>query len=477
MSNDMMSTPIIVLLESSSEEDEDLSARKPPSVNNYHSVAPTRCLDISPSSSSSSSGTPANEAITAWSDDDDDDDDDDIPTSSIFNTSKRPLVPSNRQKNPSAASRVVTMNDKEQRRIAREQERQRKHQQKEREKYERQEARKRQRQDRQEAKAAEKQANKDRKQLAAQRMGKFAQQEVCVIVNPILRQATQKSLFDDFEETYETIVESRGIDIGAIQFIRRDFVDGGAKAAKEALEKKDPSGYELSDRLLIVVNEPNDFLELMDRSDTDDDFPKLEEWLEEKIVGWKRKWQTQDEPKILVLLPGIIKEVHRRWNNASARQRPSLMTDADLQDAIIWLLVAFQVECQPLESMEQVLATTLKMTRAISEKPYARQVTELECVRKIKSTLQSENPVPVERAQDAWLRMVQQVPSISATRAEQLVSYYPTANSLWQAYQGKTEEEKALLVAHLFDEKRQYRKLSEHLSIVMTGTDPNKLLS
>lgn len=341
------------------------------------------------------------------------------------------------------------------------------------EKRERAVQKERERQEREMVKQALTQDKRDRKVAAQQTTGKFAKDEIGLVIDPCLLEGNTKETMGVFRETYDVIRESRGVDKGAVQFFRREYLMGGAQAVAEAFDKNGTLGDELVDRLVIVFGNPDDFLQLMDRDDNEDDYPKLEEWLDKVQSNWKRKWNRTENPKTVILLPGVMDEVHRQWNVASRNQRNSLMTDADINDAVVWLHITFRTECQPMSSFEQVLEFLLKMTRAISEEPYVQQVTELECVRKIKSSLEGET-TPSERASDTWIRMLQQVPMLSASRAEQLAQYYPTARSLRDAYQ--QADDKELLVAHLFGERSQLRKLSEQLCRVMTGNDPREML-
>ena len=122
------------------------------------------------------------------------------------------------------------------------------------------------------------------------------------------------------------------------------------------------------DRLLIVFSDPDDFLKLLDRSDIlADGYPLLEEWLEEVYSSWKNNWMASKKPKIIVLLPGIIDVIRRRWNAASQAQRLMLVTEAVTKDAVDWMQVAFCVECQILKSESQVLEFVWNLARAISE--------------------------------------------------------------------------------------------------------------
>ena len=471
------------LLDSSSDEDEDedlivLPAAKKQSLLDLSSDEDEDLIVQPAVKKQKSSVASSNVASVAYSYLDFSSDDSDIPTESIFS---KPL-PLNQRKQQD--KEVKTIEKERQRQVATDN-RQRLAALKDKEKKDRELKKKRDKEERDMVKDALRQENRDRKVAAQQSTGKFAHQEIGLVVHPQFKQAFSKEMLEVLHETYPEMQESMSSRIdnnkGAIQFIRRDHLAGGAKAAMQAFKSSRGdttcTGYQLVNRLLVVFSDPNDFLKLLQRSDTEDDYPRLEEWLEEINASWKTNWNTTTTPKVMILLPGILEEVHRLWNAASRDQRCALATDADINDAVVWLHVAFRVECQVMKAGEtQVLEFLLKMTRAISEEPYIQQVTELDCVKKIKSTVSSQ-AAPLERAQDAWIRMLQQIPRMSATRAEQLAQFYPTARSLWQSYQEVPKEQQHMMVAHLFGERGQLKKLSEQLCKAMTSNNPNELLS
>ena len=333
-----------------------------------------------------------------------------------------------------------------------------------------------------------KQDKLNRKLAAQQISGKFAKEEVGLLLHPSLKQHWSDETWTALIQTCPHVMETKGIDERAIHFLRRDYLAGGAKAAIQAFQDVNADGYQLVDRLLIVFSDPDGFLKLLERSELEDDYPRLEEWLEEIYASWRNNWKPSKKPKIVVLLPGIIDTIRRHWNAASQAQRWLLVTEGDINDALVWLQVAFCVECQILKSENQVIEFVRDLARAISEQPYAQQVTELDCVRKLKCALPATAP-PLDRAQDAWIRMLQQIPGMSAARAEQLAQYYPTARSLWQAYQkpaGTTASGTLLgddndcakehMVAHLFGERGHRKKLAEHIFKTMTSDNRNELL-
>jgi hypothetical protein len=316
--------------------------------------------------------------------------------------------------------------------------------------------------------------------LSKQMNGKFSREEIGILLHSQFPRKWIEECHSKLTEVYPHVSESDTIHHGAVQFIRRDYIAGGAKAALQSLQAKESHGYQLIHRLLIIFWDPIEFLNLLQRSENEDDYPLLEEWLETIKTSWIANWNTSTSPRIMILLPGIMEALHRLWNQTTLENRTTLVTESELQDAIVWLHVAFCVECQILKSQDQILDVLLSMTRALSEEPYASQVTELECIRKIKSTVPYTAP-PMDRARDAWIRMLQQIPRMSATRAEQVAQMYPTARSLWLAYQqnnvhddGKIPNEH--LVADIFGEKGQLKKLSEHLYRAMTSKDSKEVL-
>lgn len=144
---------------------------------------------------------------------------------------------------------------------------------------------------------------------------------------------------------------------------------------------------------------------------------------------------------------------------------------------LVRLVLQFQVECVHCKSAEDVSNNIRKITRLLAEKPYVKQVTELECVKKIKPECSDMDPA-YDRAADCWLRQLQQVPRVSRLMAMNLTCNYPTGLSLWKAYQDEklTEAEKRNLVAGMFSENKSHSKLSSQLYTIMTSQDPNEIL-
>lgn len=259
---------------------------------------------------------------------------------------------------------------------------------------------------------------------------------------------------------------------------KQDYLAGGAKDATEALEQGNRKGYQHLDRLVVVFEDPKRFLRLLERVSVDnDDYPALESWLARLRSSWQIN-ACQQQPRIVLVLHQVKDQINKEWNEHRRRPKPlPPPSDAELHDAITWLLIQFQVECIHCSSLDSVAETLQMMTRALSEESYRQQVTELECIKKIKAgTGDKDNSF--DKAKDCWTRQLQQVPQVSETKAFNVAREYPTARSLWEAYQdeNKTLDEKRLLLSNILAQDRQHSKLSDSIYRLMTSTDPNQLL-
>lgn len=367
---------------------------------------------------------------------------------------------------PAAKTKLTKEEREEQRRRDKE----RREEEKRLAKLARQDERTRKRREKEATKLAEQESKRRRILVAQQTSGKFAQQEICVLMEPTLLQCLETT--DTLMETYAVHPYSLPgcTQKGTIRWIRKDYTSGGAQDAIEALQAGNTGGYQLLDRVVILFHEPNDFIRMLQRSDVDDDYPLLEAWLDSihhKPTG-----------KLVLLLHQVNEEVHKQWNaHRRTKRNPPPPTDAELQDAIVWLLIQFQVECISCSTQDNLLLNLKKMTRALSEEPYQQQVTELECIKKLKAEC-SDSSDAFSKANDTWIRQLQQVPRVSEGMARNVAQYFPTAKSLWDAYQdaNRSEAEKRLLLAPLFSEGRQQTKLSDTVYRLLTSSNPNEFL-
>lgn len=374
-------------------------------------------------------------------------------------------------KNFPIGSRTVTAMD-------REQEKRNRSILKQRQKEERAFERERKRQERQEQRVKEQELKRERSRRAQQAMGKFSGEEICVLVHP--------SLLQSLEATFQTIgsqycvKEYAKLQPGSIHFIRKDFISGGASGAFDDLLRNSLQPSQLLSHVVVIFTDPKDFLAMLQRSDIDDDFPLLQAWWEHFQTSWKATWDelSQISPRVVVLLPGLMDEVNRQWNERARSGTPPI-TDAEIQDAIVWMLIQFQVECLRMPTTEKLTDFVSKMTRALSGKPYMNEVSELECIKKQRSELANAAvATPYEKAHDCWIRQLQAFPFLSMTRAQNIAQHYPTPQSMWAAYQDKTktEDEKRLLVAGVADPSRRLVKLSGTLYRFMTSKDPREFI-
>ena len=348
-----------------------------------------------------------------------------------------------------------------------------------------------------------------RREDIGQATGKFAAQEIAVLMErSLVRHGEWKFSEDLVEAGYTTVLEypsGLGSKCKAVQWIRRAYLEGGAAAAVRNLHTDRNHGnssntgdndYDHLPVLVLVFDDPHKFLAMLERSQhgEDDDYPQLEVWLRGVQAGWRASWRKphQMNPRILLLVNNAMKALDRKWINYRKQHRQHHLhksntnleatpvappTADELNDATTWLLIQFQVECIHCASLEDISHNLCKTTRLLAEEPYQKQMTELECVKKIKAGCTDMDP-PDVRSQDCWLRQLQQVPRLSDKMAHNLVRHFPTARSLWLAYQDvdRSEDEKRLLAANLLAVQRSQAKLSHWLYRLMTSHDPNEML-
>jgi hypothetical protein len=333
-------------------------------------------------------------------------------------------------------------------------------------------------------KEQEKISKASKKDNAKQRSGKFAKDEIAVIVEPSLKESVYVPL-QELEHTYGYKgVEHNGLDHGTVVFIRRDALKGGAESAVTAMKSGRISGFEFLNKLIVIFADPNKFLELLEKHDDEtDNYLKLEEYISELRRSWNSSWKelNQPTPKITLLLPSVKKALNKLWHSSSTHLHTSVPNlpprDFELEDAAMWCSIQFSVDIIPLSGDEQLTDFLQKMTRTISETPYRDQVTELECIKKIRSDLPA-TARPHEKARDTWERMLLQVPQLSLQRARNVTQVYPTMMSLWNDYQNleASDVQKEAAIADCLGGKSQQMKISQSLFRILTSSDPNELI-
>ncbi|KAL3920230.1 MAG: hypothetical protein SGILL_003365 [Bacillariaceae sp.] len=368
-----------------------------------------------------------------------------------------------------------------------------KERQKEREKLEKAKKRQEAKEAREQHKLREKEEKHHQNQTHAQAIGKFKHDEIAVLMDPKLIEDDPLGLVEKLSDDFLIhSYPSKKISsvCAAIQFVRKDYLRGGAKAAVASLEENDKQGYEHIHQLVLVIG-PGVFIPLLqrDNNDIDDDFPKLEAWLSSIKSKWRKVWKkaSHEEPRLFLMLKDLPKALDRMWKDYRRQHRgePCLPRVLELEDAMQWLLVQFQVECMLCPNANLIQLTLHKMTRALSDKPYATQVTELECIKKIKAGPGAASDDAVHRASDVWLRQLQQIPRLSEPMAENVVQQYPTCQSLWQKYQELLDNEdvdegiedcSSLLANILNAGRNSQQKLSQAVFRIMTSDDPNEMI-
>ncbi|KAG7367914.1 hypothetical protein IV203_030657 [Nitzschia inconspicua] len=349
-----------------------------------------------------------------------------------------------------------------------------------RKRQEEREARQRQKQD-------EKAAKKRKNEAFNQTNGKYRHDEIAILMDPFLFDNDVLGLVQMLSGDFlvHSYPSNLSMAPAAVQFIRKDFLHGGAKDAIDCLKKGQKDKYQHIQDLVLVV-EANDFIPMLQRQEKteDDDYPKLEQWLVSIQSKWQQVWHVSPhvQPRMLLLLRNVPETLDKMWvqhRRRSQADTTSLPTAWELHDAIQWLLVQFQVECMHCPNEDFIQLILHKMARAICQKPYKNHVSELECVRKIKHGPNLVTDNPVDRVKDVWLRQLQSIQGLSLAMAQNVVDRYPTCQSLWQAYQELQQNENsspALLLADILAPGRSQQKLSRAVFQILTSNNPGEMI-
>jgi hypothetical protein len=393
-----------------------------------------------------------------------------------------------------------TAGDKRALREKREAERREAKEQKEREKRAAREKRQLDRLAKQQAKEQAKRQRQIDREKNSQARGRFASQEIAVLAEPSLLGGGKVpwKILETLSEAGFPHVRSypSGLSCNVLQFIRKNYLEGGAEKALEhllnskcsRLEKEAP--YEHINAIAVIVDAETliDLIQVENDSDSPhtsssegDDYPKLQQWLFGLVTGWRAAWHKTmlDRPRIILVLYKIVERLDRLWvqYNSRGRHGPTPPTTEQFHDAVLWMQIQFQIESILCNSRDDVCREIFKMTRFLAQAPYTQQATELQTFAKLPSHVSDMAP-ELDRARDAWIRQLQQIPRVSADMARNVSKTYPTALSLWKVYQDKnlSDDQKRLLLENEFGTKTSQAKLSGHVFRVLTSDNPNELL-
>ena len=155
-------------------------------------------------------------------------------------------------------------------------------------------------------------------------------------------------------------------------------------------------------------------------------------------------------------------------------------TDAQLEEARVWLYVHHDVEVMTQGGAEESAAYLVGLTRALAELPYMRERTVLSCVVKVKARSAAHAAcADAEGAKlgDTWMHQLMQVPGVSETRAQALVRAYPSMQALVSQYASpalSTAQKEALLENELGRNKQL--AISQRIYKLYTSGDPDMKL-
>ena len=459
---------------------------------------------------------------------DDDDDDEFLRLKSAFSTTRmKPPPPTyfatattSTSSGDSAAAATTSTNrngpgamtEKKKKDHEKERKKREREEKKEREKQARAQKRQDERDARERKLIEERIVKKRQRQMNSQATGKYKHSEIAVLMEKPLHNDDPYGLVESLSEDFLvhrvddiSLSFSSSSAASSIQFIRKDYLAGGAEAAVKALlaertnkpgagttigtkktTAREKTDYEHIPTLALTIL-PDDFISLLKRQDReeDDEFPALQDWLQMTISRWQRMWSSTETPRLFLLLIDVSETLDDKWVELRRHRNgstSSLPTAHELQDAIQWLLINYQVECIELSTskLDTFQSTVHKMTRGLSDLRYMKDASALECVKKIKPGGDVDQDDPLQCASDVWLRQLQQVPRLSEAMAQNVVATYPTCQSLWQAYRDLDDDEdaKASLLANILSAgARQQQKVSHAVYRIMTSDDPDEMVT
>merc|ERR1711862_141860 len=121
----------------------------------------------------------------------------------------------------------------------------------------------------------EKNVKKRQRETTQQATGKFAMSEIVVLIDSnLFRNDANWMLVQSLQDLSYTVQEYPSAILGAyhcscnaIQWIRKDYLLGGANDALQQLRNGNLSGYQLLDRLVIAFDDPAQFIKLLQREE------------------------------------------------------------------------------------------------------------------------------------------------------------------------------------------------------------------
>ncbi|CAM9495889.1 unnamed protein product [Scytosiphon promiscuus] len=322
-------------------------------------------------------------------------------------------------------------------------------------------ARKREQDLAKQAEKAEKAAQKKREQQAR---GNFQQEEVaCVIERRYFESARGASARagaaeqPGCKEKFMVAAGDCGAP-GAVWWTRRGYLEGGAAVSGPGVETLD---------MLAVVVPPETLLSRVERvsarggggGGSDGNlFPALGQFVDgirAAAPGFSR---------LVLVLEGAKKALDQQWarSGRSSNGNGSAgggCTRDDFEDAQCWLLIHKEVETRVTKDGEETGQYLWDLTKALSSSPYKAEVTELHCVSRTKTEARGSERFPeAEKVlMDTWVKMLEQVPQVSANKAVEIATHYPLPRDLVAALSDPAvpEAERASLLQEKMGGTRQ----------------------
>ncbi|ETV67626.1 hypothetical protein, variant 1 [Aphanomyces astaci] len=160
------------------------------------------------------------------------------------------------------------------------------------------------------------------------------------------------------------------------------------------------------------------------------------------------------------------------------KQRATTVTFAHVQQACVQLFVNSFCHIKFTTDGDDTAQYLYSLTREVALLPQMEPVDFLTHVGRLTSLRATPNGDTTNELTNTWLRMLQMIPGMSEGRAQRVVGFYPTMQSLMTVYHNPAipVEAKEVLLAEKLNANSIEIVLSKRIHAVFTCTDPSRVV-
>ncbi|ETW08295.1 hypothetical protein H310_00914 [Aphanomyces invadans] len=192
------------------------------------------------------------------------------------------------------------------------------------------------------------------------------------------------------------------------------------------------------------------------------------------VIGQLRNVLNDSTARIFLVVEGMDKALIAEQR----KQRKTPLTFAHVQHACVHLFMNSFCHIKFTTDVNDTAQYLYSLTREIGLLPQADEVDFLTHVGRLTSLRATPDGDTSNELTNTWLRMLQMVPGMSEERAQRVVGFYPTMQSLLQIYHNPAlpVEAKEVVLAEKINANSIEIVLSKRIYTVFTCTDPNRVV-